>query len=174
MRNSWQEKLRLFWLHSIPLITTLVLMFLFIMPINSIEWGYLRPNVGLICVYYWTLKRGYILSYFSAFLIGLLLDVYSSSPLGMNAFLMMLTVFATTWLAHYFQNSSFGVGWFIFALTAIGIIVLKWVMLMIYFGRLIPLNEAMLNYLSTVMFYPFIASINVWAQKFLPQERISE
>ncbi len=174
MRNSWQEKLRLFGLRSIPLVVTLVLMFLFIMPINSIEWGYLRPNVGLICVYYWTLKRGYIFSYFSAFIIGLLLDVYSSSPLGMNTFLMMLTVVVTTWLAHYFQNSSFGGGWFIFTLTALGIILLKWLMLMIYFGRLISLNEALLNYLSTALFYPLIASINVWAQKFLPQERISE
>lgn len=174
MRNSWQEKWRLFGLHSIPLMVTLVLIFIFIMPVNSVEWGYLRPNVGLICVYYWTMKRGNIFGYFSAFAIGLLLDVYSSSPLGMNIFLMMLTVSVTTWLAHYFQHSSFGVNWFIFSLTAIGIIILKWSMLMLYFGRLISLNEALLNYLSTVLFYPLIVSINVWAQKFLPQERINE
>lgn len=174
MRNSWQEKCRLLGLHSVPLLATLFLMLLFFIPVNSVEWGYLRPNIGLICVYYWTLKRGNIFGFFSAFVVGLLLDVYSSFPLGMNTLLMMITSLATIWLAHYFQHSSFDGIWLIFGLTALGITILKWLLLMIYFGRFISPDEAWLNYLSTVMFYPLISCINVWLQKFLPQERINE
>ena len=107
MRNGWQEKWRLFWLHSIPLWTTLVLMFLFLVPVSSSEWNHFRPNIGLICVYYWTLKRGQIFGFFSAFVVGLLTDAYSSSPLGVNILLMLLTMAVTLWLAHYFQNAFF-------------------------------------------------------------------
>lgn len=174
MLSDWQEKWRLFWLHSIPLWTTLMLMFLFLMPVNSSEWSHFCPNIGLICVYYWTLKRGQLFSFFSAFIVGLLTDAYSSSPFGLNILLMMLIVAVTIWLAHYFQNASFGAGWFIFCLTAAGVTLLKWLLLMIYFGRIISLREITVNYLSTVLFYPLIAIVNVYVQKFLPQERLNE
>lgn len=174
MRSSWQEKCRLFWLHSVPLWTTLVLMFLFLMPVNSVEWGYFCPNIGLICVYYWTLKRSQSFGFFSAFVVGLLIDAYSSSPLGVNTLLMMLTVAVTLWLAHYFQNASFGGGWFIFGLVAAGATFFKWLLLMIYFGRIINPQEIAVNYLSTVLFYPLVAAVNVYVQKFLPQEGLNE
>lgn len=174
MRDSWQEKWRKFWLHGIPLWTTLVLMFLFLIPIDAVKINYFRPAVGLICVYYWTLKRGYLFGYISACIVGFFMDSYSSSPLGINMLLMMLTVCATQWLAHYFQNASFSVGWFIFSLVCLGAVIVKWMALALYFGRLISFNEIIFNYLSTVMFYPLIAAINVKVQKFLPQERINE
>ena len=174
MRNNWREKWRLFWLHSIPFWTTLVLIFIFLMPVNSVKWGYFRPNIGLICVYYWSLRRGYLFGYFSAFLLGLLIDVYSSSPLGINILLLLITVAISSWLAHYFQSSTFGLGWLIFGLTIIGITLIKWLALMVYFGQIISIKEVLMNYLSTVLFYPLIVSINVWVQRFLPQERINE
>ncbi|MBQ9271081.1 MAG: rod shape-determining protein MreD [Alphaproteobacteria bacterium] len=174
MQSTWREKWRMFWLHGIPLWTTLALMFLLSMPINSAQWGYFKPNVGLICVYYWTLKRQQIFGFFCAFIIGLLMDVYSSSPLGINILLLMLTVSVTLWLAHYFQNASFGAGWFIFCLVGFGATFFKWVMLMLYFGRIINPEEVALNYLSTALFYPLIAAINVYVQKFLPQEGLNE
>ena len=88
--------------------------------------------------------------------------------------LMMLIVSVTRWLAHYFQNASFNVGWFIFSLVGLGSITLKWIVLALYFGQLISLKEISFNYIATVMFYPLIAAINVQVQKLLPQERINE
>ena len=175
MRDSWQEKLRIFLLHRIPLLVTFVLMFLFFMPINSLQINYFRPLIGPICVYYWSLKRGYMFGYFSAFWVGLLIDVYSSSPLGVNILTMMLVVFITNLLARYFQNASFGTGWFLFAVVGLVTLLLKWLFLMLYFKNWLPVREVLCSYFSTVMFYPFIAYINVWVQnKFLPQERINE
>ena len=89
MRDSWQEKIRIFLLHRIPLVTTLILMFIFFTPVNSEQLNYFRPTIGLICVYYWTLKRSYMFGYISAFCVGFLIDVYSSSPLGLNILFMM-------------------------------------------------------------------------------------
>lgn len=174
MRDSWREKWRLFWLHSIPLLTTLVLMFLLLIPIDAVKVNYFRPAIGVICVYYWTLKRGYIFGYISAFTVGFFMDTCSSTPLGINMLLMMLTVSVTRWLAHYFQNASFNVGWFIFCLVCLGFMTVKWMILAVYFGQLISLNEIAFNYVATIMFYPLIIAINVQVQKLLPQERINE
>lgn len=175
MRDSFSEKLRMFLLRGIPLLSSLLLIFISFMPLNFIQLGYLRPVIGLICVYYWTLKRGDIFSFCSAFIIGFLTDIYSSSPLGINILLLMLVVAATHWLAHYFQNSSFGACWFIFGLVGFCAFILKWLMLIIYAGGFLPLWDAFFGYLSTVMFYPLIALINTKIQnKFLPREYVDE
>ena len=103
MHNNFKDKMRLFFRHRIPLVATLILMFLFYVPINSLELNYFRPAVGFICVYYWTLKRDYMFSYISAFVVGFLTDTYSSTPLGINILMMMLLVFVTNMLARYFK-----------------------------------------------------------------------
>ena len=174
MQDSWQEKWKLFWLHGLPLWTTLFLMFLCLIPSDSVKINYFRPAIGLICVYYWTLKRGYIFGYISAFIVGFFMDAFSSSPLGINIMLMMLTMFATQWLAHYIQNTSFSGGWLFFGLIGLGAFAVKWLLLAVYYRLLISPNEILFNYLSTLMFYPLIAAINVQVQKLLPQERIDE
>jgi rod shape-determining protein MreD len=175
MRDSFSEKMRLFLLNGIPLLSSLVLMFLFFMPLSSVQLNYFRPFVGLICVYYWTLKREDLFGFCSAFIIGFLTDVYSSSPLGVNILLMMGVIAATAWLAHYFQSSSFGVAWFIFALICLSYTLSKWILLMIYAGRFLPVWEAFLGCFSTIMFYPLITLINTKIQnRFLPQEYIDE
>lgn len=175
MRDSFSEKLRLFLLNGIPLFSSLLLMFLFFMPLSSVQLNYFRPLIGLICIYYWTLKHHDLFGYCSAFIIGFLTDVYSSSPLGVNILLMMSVVAVTVWLAHYFQNSPFGAVWFIFALICLSCTLLKWLFLMIYAGRFLPLEEAFLSCLSTIMFYPLIAFVNARIQnRFLPQEYVDE
>ncbi|MBR1600287.1 MAG: rod shape-determining protein MreD, partial [Alphaproteobacteria bacterium] len=157
------------------LLSTLILMFISFVPINSMQFSYFRPSVGLICVFCWILKRGDYFGYVSAFIVGFLTDVYSSSPLGTNILLMLLTASATYWLAHYFRNSSFGAIWFIFSFVALGEFLFKWILLMIYSGSIIPLWEGFLGYVSTIMFYPLIALINLKIQnRFLPREYIDE
>ena len=175
MRDNLKESLFLFFIHRIPLVMTILLMLFFYMPIKSMELYYLRPAIGIICVYYWTLKRGYLFSYISAFWIGLIMDIYSSTPLGMNILMMMLLVWVTGWLTKYFKGSSFSATWMVFASVSLLITFVKWLVFSIYFKQFAPIAEILLNLLSTIMFYPLIAYINILIQNsLLPQERINE
>lgn len=175
MRDNLREKLKLFFVHRIPLITTLIMVFLFFMPVDSTHINYFRPAIGMICVYYWALTRGYIFSFFSAFSVGLVIDVYSSSPLGINVVILMLLVWATGWLEKYFNMSSFGINWLAFGVVEAVFVLIKWLLLSLYFQQLLPVAEIGLGFISTLMFYPLIAYINAWiARNFLPQERINE
>ncbi len=175
MRDNFQDKLRLFLRHRIPLVTTLMMMFVFFVPLNVLDVNYFRPSVGMICVYYWTLKRGYMFSYISAFVVGFLMDAYSAVPLGVNILMMMLLVFATDMLARYFRAASFVGSWLVFALTSLSITLVKWLLVSIYFARFIPMSEIMISLITTIMFYPLIAYVNIWIQNnWLTQERINE
>ena len=175
MQNKWQEQLCNFGQQRIPLITSLLLVLLFFMPLGSVDMSYFRPSMGIICVYYWRLNRRMLFGFFSAFLIGFILDVHSSTPLGVNILLMLILVWLTDLPSRYLQTSSFGMRWLIFSVVCLAVFLCKWLILMLYFWHLFPATEAMLGYFSTVMFYPLIASINVKiAQKFLPPENIDE
>ena len=72
MRNSLKDKFRLFLYHRIPLLVTVLMMFFFYMPINFFDLHNIRPVVGFICVYYWTIKRRSMFGYVSAFFVGFL------------------------------------------------------------------------------------------------------
>lgn len=175
MHDNIRDKINLFLRHRIPLMTTLILMFLFYVPINSLEFNYFRPAVGVICVYYWTLKREYMFSYISAFVVGFLMDAYSSTPLGINILMMMLLVFVTELSARYLKSSSFAGSWLLFGFVGLLLTFVKWLSVSIYLGRFVPLTEITVNFLSTIMFYPLVAYINIWVQaNLLPQERINE
>lgn len=175
MRDNVKDKIRLYLRHRIPLLTTLILMFLFYVPINSLDLNYFRPAVGLICVYYWTLKRWYMFSYISAFIVGFFIDAYNSTPMGINCLMMMLLVFFTEMLSRYFKSASFVSGWLFFWLVGILLTFIKWLLISICFSYFVPITEILINLMSTVLFYPLIAYINIWIQNnLLPQEHINE
>ena len=175
MRSKRQEQIFAFLRHRLPLFSSLLLMLLFFMPINSVQINFFRPAIGVICVYYWRLNRPSLFGWLSAFCIGFIIDIYSSSPLGINTLLMLGLVGAVGWLCRYFQTLSFSVRWLIFSLAALAFTLSKWLLLMLYFTCWLPISEIMVGYFSTVMFYPLIAAFNAWlAHKFLPPENINE
>lgn len=175
MRNSLKDKFRLFLYHRIPLLETVLLMFLFYMPINFFDLHNVRPVVGVICIYYWTLKRRYMFGYASAFCIGFLMDIYSSTPLGINVLTMMLLVLITDVVSRYFKAASFSVNWLVFSLVCLATCFIKWIIFYLYFTKFLPIKEVLLNLFSTIMFYPIVVFINVWVQNnILPKERINE
>lgn len=175
MQDNWKEKLQLFLRHRIPLVASIFFMFIFFVPLNSLELNYFRPAVGMICVYYWTLKRGYMFSYISSFIIGFLIDIYSSTPLGINILIMMLLVFIVDFLARYFKYASFYVSWLMFVFVGLLVTFVKWLLFVVYYKQFVSIAEIMLSFASTVMFYPLIVYFNIWIQNsLLLQERINE
>lgn len=175
MNDSWHENLLLFLRHRIPLLATFALIFLFSIPVHLIELNYFRPMVSVICVYYWGLKYPHMFGYASAFCIGFWLDSYSSSPMGLNSLLMMFLIFAISCFGRYLRVAVFGLVWGAFGIICLGFVLLKWLILVIYFERIFSLEESMLCYLTTLAVYPLIAAIDGWIQNnLLLQESIDD
>ena len=114
-------------------------------------------------------------SYLLAFLVGLIMDVHSSSPLGINVVCLLFFTLTLRRFARYLLNISFYTNWLFFAFLGVGFVILKWLLLMSYYGRIISLSEAMINFLSTIMFYPLIVYLNTLVyNKFISMERSDE
>lgn len=174
MRDNWKETARMMLLNAIPLLITLLLMFLFYMPLHVSQTNVFRPTIGIICVYYWGVKRGNIFGYFSAFCVGFLTDIYSSSPLGTNVLIMMFLMFVLHRIVKFVHSLSFCWNWLVFISVGFIFILLKWMLLSLYYQHFLPMSEVLLNFVSTVMFYPLIVYVNSYIQSLLPQVRINE
>lgn len=175
MNDSLPEITFLFLKHRIPLFFSLLLVILFSMPLDVYALNGFRPQVSVICLYYWAEKRPYMFGLVSAFILGLLVDVCNTAPLGINSLLSMIFLFVCTKCFCFIKPVSFAMDWFMFAISAVAFMFCKWLMFMIYYGAYLHLSDIFSNTFSTIMFYPLIAYINNKIQQnLLPQERINE
>lgn len=175
MNDNFSEIMRYFLRDRIPLVSSALLIILFCMPIDFFELSGLRPQVGLICVYYWVEKRPQIFGFISAFLLGLLMDICSTTPLGVNCLLLMIFTFVLGKIYYYIRPASFVVDWIFFALATFVYVLIKWLVFAVYFGQFVDMFSVLPNIFSTLTFYPFIAYINNWIRlHLLVQERINE
>lgn len=175
MSDSWHDILRRCWQKSVPFVITFILMAVFAVPFSSFQMNFFRPTVGIIGVYYWAFRQGLVGSYLLAFLVGLIIDVHSSSPIGINVVCVLFFALLIRQFSRYLLNMSFYANWFFFALFGLFFILLKWIMLMMYYGKILLLSEAFINFSATMMFYPLVVYLNALAQnKFITMEQSDE
>lgn len=175
MNDSFHEIAFLFLKHRIPLFFSLLLVILFSMPLDVYALNGYRPQVSVICLYYWAEKRPNMFGLVSAFILGLLVDVCNTAPLGINCLLSMVFLWLCTKVFYYVKPVSFTMDWFMFAVAGIVFMFCKWLVFMAYYGAYLQLSDIFSNTFSTIMFYPLIAYINnKILLNLLPQERINE
>lgn len=164
-------KLQVFLKNRIPFVASLLLIMIFYIPLNVDSYHYLSPYVALLCVYYWTAHKSELFGYFSAFLLGLVSDSYSSAPMGTDILMLLTAVLLIRFIKMYVQPTSFWGGWLLFAFVALIVYVLKFVILALYYERLFSLLPNIANFAVTIIFYPMIAYIMMQIQdKFLTSE----
>ena len=175
MNDNFGEIFCSFFQKRIPLLFSLLLVIMFCMPLDFFEMSGLRPQISIICTYYWIQKRPQAFGLVSAFVLGLIVDMCSTTPLGINCLLLMLFSFTLNKIFYYIKPASFLIDWLLFSLSLGLVLLIKWLVLICYFQKYINANTALLNGFSTIMFYPLIAWLSDLVRKnLLPQERINE
>ena len=74
----------------LPLLSSLILLFLSYIPLNISFLNNIRPAMGLICVYFWMLHRPDLFNLWAVYVLGAVDDVISASPLGSNILALLL------------------------------------------------------------------------------------
>ncbi|MBF0624962.1 MAG: rod shape-determining protein MreD [Magnetococcales bacterium] len=82
-------------------------------------WGVLRPDLVLICLFYWRLYRPDRCGMGWAFITGLMVDVMTRLPLGLTAFTQILVILLITRFANRLR-----VAHFLFLVLVMGVAVL--------------------------------------------------
>ncbi|MGC2855920.1 rod shape-determining protein MreD [Novispirillum sp. DQ9] len=156
MRPSLWQRFDIFWRHQIPLVLTLALLLLSVVPSHAAGMTRIGPMFALIAVYYWAIYRPDLLGYGAVFLIGVAEDLLSSTPPGVGALALLLTHAVVLSQYRFFNARSFAVTWWAFSLVAGGAMMVKWLAVSLIHGTLVDGTAAFYAYLMTVAVYPVI------------------
>lgn len=145
--------------HRVPVVATLVLMLLTVVPTHLPGFASVTPVLQLMGVYYWAIFRPDLLPAWSAFLIGLLYDILSGTPLGINALVLLLVQGVAAGQRKFFLGKSFAVAWWAFGLLIAGAQGLSWLLVCLLGGRILDPGPVIVQYLLTMGLYPLLTWI---------------
>lgn len=150
---------------SAPVTLTLLIAVLSVVPVALPSYHLLAPDFVLMAVFYWTVHRPDLMRSWTVFVIGLLDDVLSGMPLGVNALILVLVHGAILSQHRVFRGKSFGLVWWGFALIAPGAFLASAIVTYLAAGVLADSSILGLRLLLTVAAYPVMAWIMGRAQR---------
>lgn len=103
------ELILLSWRYAVPTLACILTLWLMLLPVSVP--GLLMPQWGLLGILYWATHRHGLMPAGTAFLVGLVQDMWLGQPLGLNAGLLALTAFLLAGQSHVYASRPFRFGW---------------------------------------------------------------
>ncbi len=169
MRPVFLQRLDTWTRASSPLALTLMIVILNVVPMRLPDFAVITPDFVLMAAFYWIVHRPDLMRPWGVFCVGLLSDILSGTPLGVNALILLFAHWAIVSQHKVFRGKSFVLLWCGFALVAAGAKLLTMVLaLAVGHGFINPVVQ-IVQYALTVALYPPVALIMGRAQRaFLP------
>lgn len=167
MRPTFWQRLDAFARHQIPVIVTVLLVLISVIPSHVPGLGRIGPMFSLISVYYWTVYRPDLLGYGAVFAIGLLEDAVSGTPLGVGSLMLLLVHAGVVTQYKFFNGKSFAVTWWAFTVVAALAALVRWLCNSVLQGTFVNVEAPLFAYLMTVALYPLVGWMLVRVQLFL-------
>lgn len=157
----------------LPFLWSVVLLLIAYVPIHLPLSQYLRPDVGMICVYFWALYRQDLFGAVSAFILGFVADSLSAVPIGVNCFSFMFVFTLASTFGSYVNSKPFALSWGGFAVISLLAFIIKWLLCSVFYSKFLALGGVFIAYLASVLLYPLIARLNMYIQnRFLANEEV--
>lgn len=151
-----------------PFILTLALVILNAVPLHLPGLARIAPLLPLMAIYHWAIFRPRLLPAWVVFLIGVLQDVLSGTPIGVNALVFLAVYGAVLSQKKFFTGKSFAILWLGFALIAAGAMALSWVAVSVLSIALVEPRTVIFQYLLTLGLFPAVAWLLLtWQRAFL-------
>ena len=160
------------WLESTlrgltPLVLTLAFVLLSVLHLPVPGFAPVTPWLSLMAVYYWSIYRPDLLPLVATFLLGLVQDSLSGTPLGLNVLVLLLVQGVVVSQRRFFHSQTFLVEWWGFMLVAPGAVLVSWVIVSSYHGVLVAPRPLVFQLLLTMALYPAITWLFARAQSYL-------
>lgn len=169
MRHDVLESLDVAGRKLTPSLITFGLVILSVLPLHIPAYSSVIPAFVLMSVYFWTLHRPDLLPVLAIFLIGILNDVMTGGPMGVQALILLLACWVAGAGRRLFRGRSFLAVWSGFMVIAASVAILQWIIMSINLGMLIAPRPAIFAYFLTVLLYPLFSWIFFYVQQTLPR-----
>lgn len=170
MSEELRESLAVYFQRMLPLLVSIILVLMSFVPLNFDAASVLRPDVGLICVFFWMIHRPDVFNLFSVYFVGLVEDIVTSAPFGSNIFACLVMYLLVSNLAVYLNAKPFVVTWYGFALMALVTMFSRWLLVSVYYSQFLPLSLMMFSLLFTIALYPVVSLVNAFVQNALMKD----
>ena len=157
----------------LPLISSILLVLFIYIPLSVPLLKYLRPDVAMVCVYFWTLYRRDLFGPISVALLGFVADCFTTLPLGINMFIFIFTYIMSITYGRFVNTKVFAVGWTGFSVISFIAFFAKWLLISFYYSQFLYFIGILASYTSTVLLYPLVVRLNVFVQnKLISNEEV--
>lgn len=167
MREELKENIKLSLQKVLPFLLSLLLVFCTYIPSCFSFSHIIRPDVGMICVFYWVLYRPDLFNMFTVFFLGLASDITSSIPLGTNAIAYLAMYVTVTNVSSFFVNKPFLTFWYGFSFLLVLGEFIKWIMVSVFYAEFLPVGRLFFTILFTIAWYPVVCFVNDSARQYL-------
>ena len=171
MNEYFDENVVPFFQKSLPLISSAVLLLLAYIPLNLSMFNNVRPDLGLLCIYFWMLHRPDLFGLASIVVLGVLSAAISSALSGicLLSYLVLYVLIYNT--QKFFYAKPFVVVWYGYMALTLATVLVKWLIASVYYRQFLPLSVLMFSYFIGVALYPLISMILAFIQnKFIQEE----
>jgi len=153
-----------------PFLLTLALVLLNVIPLHIPGFSRVVPLLPLMAIYHWAVYRSELFPAYAVFIIGLLHDVFTGAPIGVNAFMFLLVYGIVVSQHRFLFGKSFSVIWIGFGLVAGAASALTWVLVSAWNFAVIEPSAVYIQFLLTFGLFPGLAWLFMrWQRAFLRQ-----
>ena len=153
-----------------PVLLTLALVLINALPLHLPGFARIAPLLPLMAIYHWAIFRPRLLPASAVFLIGVLQDVLSGTPIGVNALVFLAVFGAVLTQKRFLMGRSFAILWLGFALIAAGALAISWLAISILNLSMVEPRTAIFQYVLTLGLFPAVAWLFLrWQRAFLRQ-----
>lgn len=168
MKPSFWFRLDLWARRLTPVGLTLLLLIVNIIPFQVPGFARVVPLFALIAVHHWATYQPELMPAYAVFAIGVLQDMLSGVPLGLNTLVFLAVYGAVVWQRRFFVGKSFAITWLGFAVVGAGAMVASWILMSAFHLTLVDPRALLYQYLLTLGFFPLLAwGFLRWQQVFL-------
>lgn len=170
MSENIDENINSLFQRLLPLLSSFFLVLLSYLPLNFMFLNVIHPAITLVCAYFWLVHRPDLFNLWSVCLLGIFDNVISAAPMGSNIFAMLVLFVLTNAASKFLTAKPFVVLWYGFMALSLGTILLRWLIVSVYYSQFLPLDGMFFSYLITVFCYPFISLFLAFVQNNLIQD----
>lgn len=140
-----------------PFAVTVMLVLVGMVPLHIPAYAQIAPALTLMSVHYWAIHRPDLLRPSAVFAVGLLQDLLSGAPLGLNALVLVSAYWLVLSQRRFFLASTFALMWFGFATVALGAAFVQWAALSVFYATLLPFEASFFQVMLTLILFPAFA-----------------
>ncbi|MGH7090286.1 MAG: rod shape-determining protein MreD [Stellaceae bacterium] len=140
---------------AVPLLSTFLFVLVSVVPLQLPGFAAVSPSFALMAVAHWATYRPDLLSQFSVFVLGVLLDLLSGTPyVGASALTFLLARTVVLLARRHFVGCDFSILWLGFVALAGGTLAFNWALVSLLSRQIVGMQPFLFEALMTVACFP--------------------